>query len=83
MHNQAFNVGRTEDNYQIRDLADIVKDTVPNTTIEYASDGGTGQALLPRGLLQDTAQVLPAFQPQWDARKGARRTATKPSARRI
>ncbi|HET6981447.1 MAG TPA: SDR family oxidoreductase, partial [Myxococcaceae bacterium] len=26
IHNQAFNVGRTEDNYQIRDLAEIVRE---------------------------------------------------------
>jgi nucleoside-diphosphate-sugar epimerase len=29
VHNDAFNVGRNEDNYQIRDLANIVKATVP------------------------------------------------------
>src|SRR6266436_5411573 len=38
IHNQAFNVGRTEENYQIRDLAQIVKETVPGCTIEFAAD---------------------------------------------
>jgi nucleoside-diphosphate-sugar epimerase len=34
VHNEAFNVGRNEDNYRIRELADIVQETVPNTVIE-------------------------------------------------
>ncbi|PYX06820.1 MAG: NAD-dependent dehydratase, partial [Acidobacteria bacterium] len=29
VHNEAFNVGRSEENYQVRDLAEIVKETVP------------------------------------------------------
>ena len=40
VHNEAFNVGRNEDNYRIRELADIVKETVPDTVIEYAADAG-------------------------------------------
>ncbi|MGL5793509.1 MAG: NAD-dependent epimerase/dehydratase family protein, partial [Waterburya sp.] len=40
IHNEAFNVGRNEDNYRIRELADIVKETVPNCKIEYAADAG-------------------------------------------
>jgi nucleoside-diphosphate-sugar epimerase len=70
VHNQAFNVGRTEDNYQIRDLADIVKATVPNTEIEYADDAITDQRCY-RVDCSKIRRMLPAFQPQWDARKGA------------
>jgi nucleoside-diphosphate-sugar epimerase len=70
VHNQAFNVGRTEDNYQIRDLADIVEATIPNTTIEYAN-GGTADQRCYRVDCSKIRRMLPAFQPQWDARKGA------------
>jgi nucleoside-diphosphate-sugar epimerase len=70
VHNQAFNVGRTEDNYQIRDLADIVEATVPNTTIEYAN-GGIADQRCYRVDCSKIRRMLPAFQPQWDARKGA------------
>jgi nucleoside-diphosphate-sugar epimerase len=69
-HNQAFNVARNEDNYRIRELADIVKDTVPNTVIEYAKDAGPDK----RCYRVDSSKImktLPAFQPVWDARKGA------------
>ena len=36
IHNEAFNVGRTEENYQIRDVADIVQEVVPGSKIKYA-----------------------------------------------
>lgn len=70
VHNEAFNVGRTEDNYQIRDLADIVEATVPNTRIEYAN-GGTADKRCYRVDCSKIKSLIPAFQPQWDARKGA------------
>jgi nucleoside-diphosphate-sugar epimerase len=70
IHNQAFNVGRNEDNYQIRDLANIVKEIVPNCQIEYAPDGGPDKRCY-RVDCSKIAQTLPDFQPQWDARKGA------------
>ena len=40
IHNQTFNVGRTEENYRIREIADIVAETVPGCRVEYAADGG-------------------------------------------
>ena len=70
VHNEAFNVGRTEDNYQIRDLAEIVKATIPNTTVEYA-EGGTADKRCYRVDCSKIQRMLPAFQPQWDAKKGA------------
>ncbi len=70
VHNQAFNVGRTEDNYQIRDLAEIVKATIPNTEIEYAQGASTDQRCY-RVDCSKIQRMLPAFRPQWDARKGA------------
>ena len=38
IYNQAFNVGSNEENYRIRDLADIVRETVPGCQVEYAKD---------------------------------------------
>jgi nucleoside-diphosphate-sugar epimerase len=71
VHNQAFNVARNEDNYRIRELADIVKATVDNTIIEYAKDAGPDK----RCYRVDSSKIMkmiPAFQPVWDARKGAK-----------
>ena len=70
IHNEAFNVGRNEDNYRISDLAQIVKETVPNCRIEYAADAGPDKRCY-RVDCSKIAKVLPNFKPQWDARKGA------------
>src|SRR2546425_10099982 len=40
IHNQALNVGQTEENYRIRELAEIVQEVVPSSRIDYAKDGG-------------------------------------------
>ena len=68
--NQAFNVGRTEHNYQMRDLAEIVAEVVPNCEIAYADDAGPDKRSY-RVNCDKIAKTLPDFQPQWDARKGA------------
>ncbi|MGF1494867.1 MAG: NAD-dependent epimerase/dehydratase family protein [Microcoleaceae cyanobacterium] len=70
IHNEAFNVGRNEDNYRIRELADIVEAVVPNCTIEYAKDGGPDKRCY-RVDCSKILNTLPEFQPQWNARKGA------------
>jgi nucleoside-diphosphate-sugar epimerase len=70
VHNQAFNVGRTEENYRIRELAEIVKDVVAHSEMEYASDGGPD----PRCYRVDFGKIhrcLPEFRPVWTARRGA------------
>jgi nucleoside-diphosphate-sugar epimerase len=69
--NEAFNVGRTEHNYQIREIADVVAHTVPGCRLEYASEAGPD----PRSYRVDfgkIARVLPAFRPEWDVSAGAR-----------
>ena len=38
VHAQAFNVARPTENYRIRELAEIVGETVPGCTIEFAGD---------------------------------------------
>ena len=43
VHNQAFNVGRTEENYRIRDVAELVRKIVPETRIEFADDASADQ----------------------------------------
>src|SRR5215207_2650693 len=71
VHDQAFNVGRTADNYRIRELAEIVSETVPGCRITYAEGAGPDKRCY-RVDCGKIARVLPAFQPRWDARAGAR-----------
>lgn len=68
--NEAFNVGRTDENYRIRELADIVKEIVPDCVIAYAPDGGPDKRCY-RVTCDKITRRLPAFEPQWTARRGA------------
>src|SRR6266481_4166191 len=70
IHNQTFNVGRTEENYRIRELADIVAETVPGCHVEYAPGGGPDKRCY-RVTCDKIRRVLPNFCPEWTARKGA------------
>jgi nucleoside-diphosphate-sugar epimerase len=40
VHDEAFNVGRTEDNVQIRDIAELVRQAVPGSEVSFADDAG-------------------------------------------
>jgi nucleoside-diphosphate-sugar epimerase len=70
VHNDAFNVARNEDNYRIRELAAIVKETVPGCVIEYAKDAGPDKRCY-RVDSSKILRVLPEFKPTWNARRGA------------
>lgn len=70
IHNQIFNVGQTEENYRISQLAEIVAATVPGSRIEYAADGGPDKRCY-RINCDKFRRALPDFHPQWTARKGA------------
>jgi len=68
---QAFNIGRDDQNYRIREIAEIVKETVPGCEVAFAEGAGPDKRNY-RADFSKVARVLPWFQPQWDARKGAR-----------
>ena len=68
--NQAFNVGQTEHNYKIRDIANIVAEVVPGCRVEYAADAGPDKRSY-RVSFDKIERELPAFKPRWDARTGA------------
>jgi nucleoside-diphosphate-sugar epimerase len=71
VHAQSFNVGRQDQNYRIREIAQIVKETVPGSEISFATDAGPDKRNY-RADFSKISRALPSFQPQWDARKGAR-----------
>jgi nucleoside-diphosphate-sugar epimerase len=70
VHNQTFNVGRNDENFRIRELADIVAETVPGCRVEYAPGGGPDLRCY-RVSFDKINRLLPAFRPQWTARQGA------------
>jgi nucleoside-diphosphate-sugar epimerase len=71
VHNQAFNVGQSTENYRISEIADIVRETVPGCKIEFAKDAGPDLRCY-RADFSKIHRMLPGFTPQWDARKGAK-----------
>ena len=70
VHDRAFNVGSTAENYRIRELAEIVAETVPGCRVEYAEGAGPDK----RTYRVDCGRIereLAGFELRWDARRGA------------
>ncbi len=68
VHNQAFNVGRTEENYRIREVAELVREVVPGSEVTFAE--GAGPDL--RCYRVDCAKLaeLPGVELRWTVRQG-------------
>jgi nucleoside-diphosphate-sugar epimerase len=70
VHDQAFNVGADSENYQVRELAETVREVVAGSEVEYAGSGDSD----PRSYRVDfskLAQTFPGFRPAWTAKSGA------------
>lgn len=69
VHNQAFNVGNEEDNWQIRDIAEKVAEIVPDCAVSFAEGAGADT----RNYNVSFAKIrerVPEFQPKWNVPKG-------------
>jgi len=71
IHDQAFNVGRTEENFRIRELAEIVAETVPGCEVEIAEGAGPDKRTY-RVDFRKIENELPGFTPRWTVRRAAR-----------
>ena len=69
IHNQAFNVGRTTENFQIRDVANMVAEVVPNCKVTFAP-GASADKRDYRVTFEKLERTLTAYKPQWTLRKG-------------
>lgn len=69
VHNQAFNVGRTTENYQIRQVANLVAEVVPNCEVSFAS-GATADIRDYRVSFAKAETKLPGYKPRWTVRTG-------------
>ncbi len=70
VHNQVFNVGSTEENYQIRDVASIVDRTVPDASVELADKAGPDLRDY-RVNCDKIRAAVPGFEPAWTVAAGA------------
>jgi nucleoside-diphosphate-sugar epimerase len=69
VHDEAFNVGASAENYRIRDLAEIVAEVVPGSRASFAEGGGPDK----RSYQVDCSKVgrvLPDFETRWTVRRG-------------
>jgi nucleoside-diphosphate-sugar epimerase len=71
VHNEVFNVGITTESYRIREIAQIVEETIPGSRVEFAAGAGPDKRTY-RVDCSKIARLLPNFRPQWTARRGAR-----------
>lgn len=71
VHDQAFNVGRNDENYQIRRVADIVREAVPGSRIVFAEGAGP-DARNYRVRFDRITAAVPAFRPGWTVPDGVR-----------
>jgi nucleoside-diphosphate-sugar epimerase len=70
VHNRIFNVGITTENYQIREIAEVVRSVVPASTIRYAAQAGPDKRSY-RVDCSKISRLLPGFRPQWTLQRGA------------
>jgi nucleoside-diphosphate-sugar epimerase len=69
IHNQAFNVGTNEENYQIKEIAEQVEKTVPDSHVEILNKTGPDERTY-RVDFSKLKKTLPQFKPTWNLRKG-------------
>jgi nucleoside-diphosphate-sugar epimerase len=70
VHNEIFNVGDTNANYRVREIAEIVGATFPGCEVTIGSSAGDNRSY--RVSFEKILTKLPGFSCDWDAEKGAR-----------
>jgi nucleoside-diphosphate-sugar epimerase len=71
VHNEAFNIGRTTENYQVREIAAIVQGVLPGSRVTYA-EGGVPDTRCYRVDFSKAENGLPGFIPRWTVPEGVR-----------
>jgi nucleoside-diphosphate-sugar epimerase len=69
VHDQAFNVGRPEDNVQIRDIAELVRDAVPGSKVSFADGAGPDRRSY-RVDFSKLYETFPDLKLRWSVRDG-------------
>jgi nucleoside-diphosphate-sugar epimerase len=69
VHAEVFNVGSSEQNYRVRDIAEVVATEFPGCRVTFGDSGGDNRSY--RVSFDKIANKLPGYQCQWDAARGA------------
>lgn len=70
VHCEVFNVGSTEQNYRVRDIAEIIAETFECSSLRFGQNGSDNRSY--RVAFDKIHERLPGFSCDWDARKGTR-----------
>jgi nucleoside-diphosphate-sugar epimerase len=70
IHNAAFNVGATAENYRIRELAELVASVVPDCRVVF-QEGASPDKRTYRVNCDKLVRTLPAAKPLWTVRRSA------------
>lgn len=82
IHDEAFNIGRNDSNYQVKDIAEQVVNTVTGSSLEITGETAGD----PRSYSVDFSKVaskLPGYQPQWTLKKGCNELNTWLSSKQL
>jgi nucleoside-diphosphate-sugar epimerase len=69
VHGQIFNVGSDEQNYQVREVAEVIGDVFPGCEVSFGPAGGDNRSY--KVNFDKIREVLPGYECDWNARKGA------------
>jgi nucleoside-diphosphate-sugar epimerase len=69
VHNQAFNIGRNDANYQVRDIAEAVHKAFPSAEMVITGETG-GDSRSYRVNFDKALNGLPGFEPVWTLERG-------------
>lgn len=70
VHNQIFNVGDTSNNYQVKEIAQIVAQIFTGCQLTFGQSGADNRSY--RVSFEKINKTLPGFKCEWDAIRGAK-----------
>ena len=70
VHNQIFNVGDSNHNYRVKEIAEIVAAAFPGCSVSFGAPSADNRSY--RVSFEKIRKHLPNFQCAWDAKRGAR-----------
>ncbi len=69
IHNQIFNVGDTAQNYQVKEIAQIVAEIFTGCQLSFGENGADNRSY--RVSFEKINKLLPGFKCEWNAQRGA------------
>jgi nucleoside-diphosphate-sugar epimerase len=70
IHNQVFNVGDTANNYQVKEIAEIVASVFKGCEVSFGDNGSDNRSY--RVSFEKINTQLPGFKCEWNAERGAK-----------